>query len=148
LKDSEGGILRLPEGRIAPGIDGVLEIERLCRETGREVIERIIDRLGRSLLLIVRNLLFHPFRILVTLGPGKEGVHGSPLVALDEELGELDFCDHNPEQRPPPQPASNSIYRPPRKTFPPMGNFNCRQGATIIVVAHYWRNLVLTFKHC
>jgi|GEM_PF-3786994 len=22
-----------------------------------------------------RNLLFHPFRILVTLGPGKEGVH-------------------------------------------------------------------------
>ncbi|GEM_PF-1578809 len=31
--------------------------------------------LPRVLLIIARNLLFHPFRILVTLGPGKEGVH-------------------------------------------------------------------------
>ena len=59
---------------------------------------------------------------------------GSSLVALDDELGELGSCDHNPEQHPPPRPASNSM--PPHPEKPPLrGNFNCRQGATLIVVA-------------
>jgi len=38
-----------------------------------------------------RNLLFHPFRILVTLGPGKEGVQGE--VGDDERHHAVELPD-------------------------------------------------------
>jgi hypothetical protein len=60
--------------------------------------------------ILARRLAVHPcFHCTHT--------DGSSLVALDYELGELGSRDHNPEQHPPPRPASNSML-PPEK--PPL----------------------------
>jgi hypothetical protein len=57
------------------------------------------------------------------------------LVALDHELGELGSCDHNPEAAPATPTGVKQHAASPRKTSPSMGNFNCRQGVSVIVVA-------------
>jgi hypothetical protein len=57
------------------------------------------------------------------------------LVTLDHELGELGSSDHNPEAAPATPTGVKQQAASPRKTSPSMGNFNCRQGVTLIVVA-------------
>jgi len=37
--------------------------------------------------MIARNLLFHPFRILGTLRPGKEGVQGEDIFEAVHKIG-------------------------------------------------------------
>jgi len=79
LIGSEG--LRKAGQSVRRGIESVAPVNPIYADSYFTKIPGVAGQVASVILLgicffIARNLLFHPFRILGTLGPGKEGVQG------------------------------------------------------------------------